>query len=80
MVVRFSSLQAREPDSGQGSKEIEHFKQFYLQTQLICKLCIDKVGDKVKEYEKTEFTQMWKRDARKLETAQKHFPKCSSQN
>ena len=30
--------------------------------------------EKVKEYEKTKFVQMWKRDARKLETAQKRFP------
>ena len=32
------------------------------------------VEEKVKEYEKTKFVQLWKRDTRKLETAQKRFP------
>ena len=32
------------------------------------------VEEKVIKYEKTKFVQMWKRDARKLETSQKCFP------
>ena len=32
------------------------------------------VEEKVNEYEKTKFVQIWKREARKLEAAQKRFP------